>query len=89
MKSKIIRRNELESAQVDDEMAMADIDTGKYYGLNDIATAIWNNLETKITVEELCKRLCEDYEVAAEQCSDDVLFFLRELKTRNLILTEE
>ncbi len=70
---------------VDDELVMADIDRGKYYGLNNIAAAIWLNLEKPITVEELCKRLCEQYEVSARQCSAETLAFLGELEARNLI----
>jgi hypothetical protein len=85
MQSRIVRSSNPIAATVDDELVMADIDVGKYYGLNDIATAIWQNLETQITVEDLCKRLCEDYEVTAEQCSADVLAFLKELEIRNLI----
>lgn len=88
MKSRIIRSNDPIAEPVDDELVMADIDRGKYYGLNDIATAIWQNLETKITVEELCKRLYESYEVTPEQCSAEVLAFLKELESRNLILVE-
>ena len=89
MKSKVIRSNDPIAEPVDDELVMADIDRGKYYGLNDIATAIWQNLETKITVEDLCNRLCESYEVTPEQCSAEVLSFLKELETRNLILVED
>lgn len=88
MKSKIVRSSEPIAEPVDDELVMADIDAGKYYGLNDIATVIWQNLETKITVEELCKKLCENYEVTAEQCLAEVLTFLKELETRNLISVE-
>lgn len=88
MKSRVIRSNDPIAEPVDDELVMADIDRGKYYGLNDIATAIWQNLETKITVEELCKRLYESYEVTPEQCSAEVLAFLKELESRNLILVE-
>ncbi|PKN04599.1 MAG: PqqD family protein, partial [Deltaproteobacteria bacterium HGW-Deltaproteobacteria-9] len=69
MKSRVIRSSDPIAEPVDDELVMADIDSGKYYGLNDIATAIWQNLEKKITVEDLCKRLCESYEVNPEQCS--------------------
>jgi len=89
MKSKVIRSNDPIAEPVDDELVMADIDRGKYYGLNDIATAIWQNLENKITVEDLCRRLCESYEVTPEQCSAEVLAFLKELETKNLVLVEE
>ena len=89
MKSKVIRSNDPIAEPVDDELVMADIDRGKYYGLNDIATAIWQNLENKITVEDLCRRLCESYEVTPDQCSAEVLAFLKELETKNLVLVEE
>jgi hypothetical protein len=88
MKSKVIRSSEPIAEPVDDELVMADIDRGKYYGLNNIAAAIWQNLEKQITVEDLCKRLCESYEVTTEQCSAEVLAFLKELETRNLIAVE-
>ena len=89
MKSKVIRSSEPIAEPVDDELVMADIDRGKYYGLNNIAAAIWQNLETTITVEELCKRLCESYEVTADQCSAEVLSFLNDLETRKLIFVQE
>ena len=88
MKSKIVRSSDPIAEPVDDELVMADIDAGKYYGLNDIATAVWQNLETKISVDDLCKRLCESYEVTPEQCASEVLKFLNELETRNLISVE-
>lgn len=88
MQSNIIRSNAPVEAPVDDELVMADIDAGKYYGLNDIATAIWQNLEVKITVYDLCAKLCQSYDVTPEQCASDVLAFLKELEARKLIAVE-
>lgn len=88
MKSTVVRSDEPIAEPVDDELVMADIDRGKYYSLNPIATAIWQNLERPITVEELCERLCQQYEVSAEQCAADVMPFLEELEKRRLILVE-
>jgi hypothetical protein len=88
LQSKIVRNSDLIAEPIDDELVMADIDAGKYYGLNNIAAAIWQNVETKISVEDLCERLCENYEVTTEQCSTEVLAFLKELETRNLISVE-
>lgn len=89
MKSMIIRSREPIAEPVDDELVMADIDAGKYYGLNDIATVIWQNLETQISVADLCRKLCESYDVTAEQCKADVLAFLNDLETRKLISVED
>lgn len=88
MKSTVVRSDEPVAEPVDDELVMADIDRGKYYAFNDIATAIWQNLERPITVEELCARLCQQYEVSAKQCAADVLEFLNKLEERRLISVE-
>lgn len=88
MKSKIIRSSHPVAELVDDELVMADIEAGKYYGLNDIGTAIWKKIETKISVEDLCKQLCETYAVAPEQCSAEVIAFLKDLESRKLIFVE-
>lgn len=88
MQSKIVRSDGPIAEPVDDELVMADIDAGKYYGFNNVGAAIWRNLEAKITVEELCKRLCDTYEVAEEQCSTEVVAFLKILETRGLIFVE-
>jgi hypothetical protein len=85
LQSKIVRNPGPIAEPIDDELVMADIDAGKYYNLNDIGTAIWQNLGHQITVEDLCKRLCENYEVTAEQCSAEVMTFLKDLETRGLI----
>lgn len=85
LQSKIVRNRDLIAEPIDNELVMADIDAGKYYGLNDIAAAIWQNLEHQITVDYLCKYLCENYEVGAEECATEVMAFLKELEARNLI----
>ncbi len=74
---------------VDDELVMADIDAGRYYGLNGVAAAIWQDLEHPIAVDDLCRRLCDRYEVSAERCSTEVLRFLTDMESRNLISVEE
>ena len=85
MKSKIVRSSNPIAEPVDDELVMADIDAGKYYGLNNIASIIWKALSDPITVEDLCKSLCESHEVTIEQCTTEVLAFLNDLSSRNLI----
>ena len=89
MNSRVVLRRGPIAEPVDDELVMLDIDAGKYYGLNGIASAIWRNLEEGIRVEDLCTRLCENYDVGMDQCSAEVLLFLRELETRNLISVEQ
>ena len=85
MQSKVVRSEDVIAESMQDELIMADIDAGMYYGLNNIASTIWKALADPITVEDLCKNLCESHEVTIEQCAAEVLAFLNDLSSRNLI----
>ena len=89
LNTRIIRSDNPVSAPVDDELVMADVDAGKYYAFNDIATAIWNGIEKEITVQDLCLKLQEGYDVQAERCEADVLHFVNELHTKGLVNVAE
>ncbi len=88
MQSRVVRNPDPIAEPVDDELVMADIDAGKYYGFNEIGAAIWVGLEKAVTVADLCARLCETYDVSPEECSRQVLAFLGELEKRKLVFAE-
>ena len=45
----VTRNRELMSATVHDEIVMMDIDSGRYYGLDDIGSVIWRRVESPQT----------------------------------------
>jgi len=87
--SRVVRAIEPVTANVDDELVMADVDTGKYYGLNSVAAAIWRRLEREISVEDLCCQFQELYDVTPECCVTEVLAFLGQMEAKGLIRTLE
>ncbi len=70
-------------------MVMFDVSAGKYFSLNEIATAIWNRLETAVSVEELCEELTQRYDVQPEVCQKEVIALLTRLQDRQLIQVAE
>lgn len=84
-----VRNNKTISGRLHDEMVMMDIDQGKYFSLNQSATAIWEKLETPLSLEELCKRLVEEYEVEPEQCRREVEEHLDKMIKIGLIIKNE
>jgi hypothetical protein len=84
--STVIRNNEVFASEIDNEVVMMHIQTGKYYGLDDIGSRIWEMMEAKIRVEDLIQQLLEEYEVSEEECTRDVLELLENLQTNDLIL---
>lgn len=85
LNTRVKRTDKALSTPVADELVMFEPDAGKYYGLNEIATAIWEKLEKEMTVDELCEALTSEFDVSPEQCREDVVDFLKKLVEKELV----
>jgi hypothetical protein len=70
------------------ETVMLDVAGGSYYGLKNVSKAIWDNLETPLTVRELCDRLLSQFEVDPDICRQETTAFLEKLNERGLIVAK-
>ena len=73
------------SCDLIEEVAILDITSGIYYGLNTVGTRIWKLIQEPRTVHEVRDALLEEYEVEPERCERDVLALLQELASKGLI----
>ncbi len=80
------RNSKTISGRLHDELVMMDIDQGKYFSLNPVATRIWDLLETDMSVEELCAQLLDEYVVEAGRCHDEVSEYLDEMVQLGLLV---
>jgi len=87
--SVIIKNKSILENEIDGEKIMLNIDNGEYYGLDKIASRIWELLNEKIEIESLIQQLLEEYEIDYETCKNDVLEFLDELIKKKLIVIIE
>lgn len=83
--SRVVRSSDLMSTAVADGLVMMNVDSGKYYALNNIATAVWERLETPITVEDLCAGLMEVFDVTPDRCAEEVFGFLGALQLKGMV----
>jgi len=84
--TKYIRNSKTISGRLHDELVMMDLDQGKYFSLNPVATHIWDLLEKTMTAEELCNLLTDEYEVDVKECIADLEEHLDEMMKLGLIL---
>ncbi len=69
----VIARNAgLLTSAVHDETVMMDLDSGHYYGLDDIGSEIWRHLEAPRRFGDLVDRLAADYDANRAVIADDV-----------------
>ncbi len=73
------------SGRLHDEMVMMDIEQGKYFSLNNIATRVWDLLEEPMTLDELCGHLADEYEVEMPKCRAEVEELLKEMERLGLV----
>ena len=87
--SVIIKNKSILENEIDGEKIMLNIDNGEYYGLDKIASRIWELADNKISIENMIRQLLEEYEIDYETCKNDVLEFLDELIKKKLIVIIE
>ncbi|HOR10304.1 MAG TPA: PqqD family protein [Bacteroidales bacterium] len=87
-KTKYVRNSKTISGRLHDEMVMMDIEQGKYFSLNPVATRIWDLLESPLALDELCLALMEEYEVDTYQCRSDVEEHLDQMISLGLIIRQ-
>ncbi len=87
--TKYIRNSRTISGRLHDELVMMDLDQGKYFSLNPVATRIWDLLERELTIDELCALLKEEYEVESRTCIEDVSEHMAEMVRLGLVLADQ
>jgi len=82
----VVKRNsEIVHSDMDGETVMMSIVNSSYYGLNSVASHIWDLLESEMSVRHLCDLLQEKYDVSEAQCSEEVCIFLNKMAEDNII----
>jgi Coenzyme PQQ synthesis protein D (PqqD) len=76
------------SCDVQDETVLLSLKNGEYFGLNDVGASIWRLIQEPKTVREIRDTLLDQYaEITADECEAEVVKFLREMITMELVET--
>jgi hypothetical protein len=81
----VVASQQLVSSDLAGEQVILDLSSGMYYGLNPVGTRIWQLIQEPKTVKEVEETLLSEYEVDAEQCQQDLMAILQQLKDQGLI----
>lgn len=83
--SKIIRNQNIMASDMDGEMVMMNVETGKYYNIGKTGGVIWGMLKNPITVAELVSKLTDKFDVSKDQCEADIMPFMNKMLEQKLI----
>ena len=73
------------SCQLDAETVVLHYNNGLYFGLNEVGTLIWNQVQQPRKVQEIRDAIVREYEVSGEQCERDLFALLRQLSEKGLV----
>jgi Coenzyme PQQ synthesis protein D (PqqD) len=73
------------SCNLGTETIILEPKTSSYYGLNDVATLVWNLIQTPKTVKEIQDAIVKTYEVEQEECQRDLWELIENLQSLSLI----
>jgi hypothetical protein len=78
-------RKDVTGATVEGDLILFDPVSGKYFATGEVGADIWSRLATPLTLDELCRHMARDYDVAPEVCRKDVVEFVERLRASGLV----
>ena len=79
---------DLSRARIDGEIALFSASRGAYFGLGSPGSRVFELLDGRRTIFDICATLVIEFQVEARPCADDVLAFLADLERRGLLIRE-
>ena len=79
------RKPDQVSCDLSGEAVILNLNSGMYYGLDEVGALIWAALEEPRTLQYLSEIILQGYEVDRETCDHDVMVFLANMQSAGLI----
>ena len=80
-----VRSPEVNSTVLDQEAVLLNLESGVYYTLNPVGTAIWEQLTGEQTLTEILSAICTRYGVSADTARRDLAALATRLRREGLI----
>ena len=76
------------SSTFDEELVILNLDSGIYYGLEQVGARIWDLVRRPVRVGTIRDTLVSEYEVDPERCERDLKALLAELAAKGIVRIE-
>lgn len=75
------------AAELDNEMVLLNVETGLYFGLDELGTRIWSLLSAEMNEEAIVDHILAEYDVDRLQVEVDVREFVDHLEAKGLVIS--
>lgn len=76
---------QLSSRLSEEETVILQLDSGEYFGLDEVGALLWDRLQQPTTPADLLRAVCDTYAVDEAQAQTDLFAFLETLREAGLL----
>jgi hypothetical protein len=73
------------ATELEGETVILSFATGEYFGLDEVGSLIWGQIQQPISVDQICQAVLAEYDVDEAECYDDTVMLLDQMLSRQLI----
>ena len=81
----IVAATDQVSCDLAGDTAILNLKSGMYYSLNRLGSHIWTIIQRPTPIEDIRRRLLDEYDVPSSRCESDLLALLDDLAAAGLI----
>lgn len=83
------RTPDMVAANLDGELVMMNAEMGRYYGISGVGARAFELLETPISINRIVNIICDEYDIDAVTCRQDMQSFVQDLIENRLVQPAE
>jgi hypothetical protein len=80
------RRDRVLATRVEDQLALFDVDVGRYYGLDQVGGRVWELCDGSRELSDLVAVIGDEYDAPLDVVASDLKELLADLASENLIV---
>lgn len=85
LESRFARNDDLLATEVDGDLVMMDVATGKYFHMDPVGAKIWAMIDGAAALSDLCERLAAVYAGEPGRIQADVLAYVARMEAAGLV----
>ena len=79
------RSQEAIFSEVGEDIVALNVERGNCYGMEQVTATVWQLLSSPQTLEQICAKLVEIYDVDPQTCQTEVQTLIKDLEAEGLI----
>jgi len=73
------------SCELDGETAILNVQSGDYYGLDEVGASVWRMMSQPHTIAEIIREMTSEYDVDPARCEGDLISLIGKLASHGLV----